>query len=79
MKKALLSIFTALLLSSCYNGKVKGRKFKLEQKCITSHLEAVTDIMAINGKLLPVVRLVNVCDSVKIDTIWSGHKKIYRS
>lgn len=78
MKKALIIVFTALSLASCYNGKVKGRKFKLEQKCITSHLAPITDIMNVNGKLLPVVRMVNVCDSVEIDTIWFGQKKICR-
>lgn len=61
-----------LLFSSCYDGEINGRKYKIKENCTKSHTE-IYFIPIINGTTITqTIQPRVVCDEYRIDTIWKN-------
>ena len=64
-------IIIILFFTSCWNGKINGRKYKTNTPCIKSHTEMYIENMYIDNQLYTQPRFRNICDCYgKTDTIW---------
>ena len=73
MKKILLSALVLIGLASCndnWDGKVKGRRYKLQPTCIESHSESSARMQPMGISFIMVPYTKKVCDKYKVDTIW---------
>lgn len=73
MKKILLSALVLIELTSCndnWDGKVRGRRYKIQLTCIESHIEISTMMQPMGKSFLYMPQSIEVCDKYKVDTIW---------
>jgi hypothetical protein len=73
MKRILLTAMMLMVLASCYDnwdGKVNGRRYKLQHTCIESHSESSTRMQPMGKTFIILPDNKEVCDKYKIDTIW---------
>jgi hypothetical protein len=68
--KYLLIIF---LFTSCWDGEVNGRKYRLNTPCIKSHTVIYTTPIIIGKSVMATTQTKQVCDEYgKTDTIWQN-------
>lgn len=69
-----VQIFSIIILlglfTSCYDGVVNGRRYKLKKTCIKSHIEKGTRLQLVGKVWLQVPSSDEICDKYKTDTIW---------
>lgn len=63
-----------LLISSCWDGKVNGKKYKLEWHCTQSHLNYSIRLVPCGKMVVTQPYTYNVCDKGYYDTFWEIKK-----
>jgi hypothetical protein len=58
------------LFTSCYDGVVNGRRYKLKNTCVKSHIERGTRLTLVGKLWLQVPSSDEICEKYKTDTIW---------
>lgn len=71
MKKLLI----LLLFSSCWDGEINGRKYRLKTPCIKDHVELRPMAMMVGKAVTTTLHPVVICDCYgATDTIWKDLK-----
>jgi hypothetical protein len=66
-------ILILFLFTSCWDGEINGKKYKLHTPCIESHIEIYIENTYINNQLYTQHRFREICDCYgKTDTIWKN-------
>jgi hypothetical protein len=68
MKATLLSII--LLFTSCWDGEINGKRYKIKWVCTSSHPVMYTTLQSVGKATIPVQHVIYECDEGYYDTIF---------